>query len=139
MRKTTALFLITTASALLAGCSSGGLLHRARPDEFAVQRQTPLVVPPDFALTPPRQGAPEPFQPSSQQQTLEALFGGPAPRSDIEKNTISRAGTSVPGIRSNVGDNGTNTVAKGDLTRDIIAAPQGDGREAQAVAGSAGS
>ena len=29
----------------------------------------------------------------------------------------------------------TNTVAKGDLTRDILAAPQGDGREAQAVVG----
>ncbi|HMP55787.1 MAG TPA: DUF3035 domain-containing protein, partial [Novosphingobium sp.] len=27
------------------------------------------------------------------------------------------------------------TVAKGDLTRDILAAPQGDGREAQASAG----
>ena len=29
----------------------------------------------------------------------------------------------------------TNTVAKGELTRDIIAAPQGDGREAQTQIG----
>jgi len=35
-----------------------------------------------------------------------------------------------------VGDPGTFTVAKGDVTRDIVAAPQGDGREAQAVIGS---
>ena len=138
MRKS-ALIVLTAASALLAGCGGGGLFNRDRPDEFAVQRQSPLVVPPDFALTPPQQGAPRPAETNSQQQTLDALFGGPAPRSDVEKNTISRAGQSVPGIRSSVGDTQTNTVAKGEITRDILAAPQGDGREAQAVAGSAGS
>jgi hypothetical protein len=144
MRKTPlksfgAILLVTTASALLAGCGGGGLFNRERPDEFAVQRQSPLVVPPDFALVPPQQGAPRPTETNSQQQTLDALFGGPAPRSDVEKNTIGRAGTATPGIRSNVGDNATHTVAKGDVTRDILAAPQGDGREAQAVAGSTGS
>jgi hypothetical protein len=139
MRKTAALFLVTTASALLAGCGGGGLFNRDRPDEFAVQRQSPLVVPPDFALVPPQQGAPRPAETNSQQQTLDALFGGPAPRSDVEKNTIGRAGTAAPGIRSSVGDTQTNTVAKGEVTRDILAAPQGDGREAQAAVGSAGS
>ena len=135
MRKVTALILVTTASALLAGCGGGGLFNRDRPDEFAVQRQSPLVVPPDFALTPPQQGAPRPVETNSQQQTLDALFGGPAPRSDVEKNTISRAGTAAPGIRSAVGDPRTNTVAKGELTREIVAAPQGDGREAQTQIG----
>jgi hypothetical protein len=139
MRKTTALILVTTASALLAGCGGGGLVHNDRPDEFAVQRQSPLVVPPDFALLPPQQGAPRPTETNSQQQTLDALFGGPSPRSEVEKNTIGRAGAATPGIRSNVGDTQTNTVAKGDITRDILAAPQGDGREAQALTGSAGS
>ncbi len=135
MRKITALFLVTTASALLAGCGGGGLMNRDRPDEFAVQRQSPLVVPPDFALVPPQQGAPRPVETNSQQPTLDALFGGPSPRSEVEKNTIGRAGSAAPGIRSTVGDNQTNTVAKGELTREIVAAPQGDGREAQAVAG----
>jgi hypothetical protein len=139
MRKTTALFLVTTASTLLAGCGGGGLVHNNRPDEFAVQRQSPLVVPPDFALVPPQQGAPRPTETNSQQQTLDALFGGPSQRSDVEKNTISRAGNASAGIRSNVGDTQTNTVAKGEITREILAAPQGDGREARAVAGSAGS
>jgi hypothetical protein len=139
MRKTTALILVTTASALLAGCGGGGLVHNDRPDEFAVQRQSPLIVPPDFALLPPQQGAPRPTETNSQQQTLDALFGGPSPRSEVEKNTIGRAGAATPGIRSNVGDTQTNTVAKGDVTRDILAAPQGDGREAQALVGSAGS
>ena len=134
MRKTQSIVTLLGATALLAGCGSGGgLLHRARPDEFAVQRQAPLVVPPDFALTPPKPGAPRPTDSGVQQQTLDALFGGSAPRSPVEQNAISRAGTPAPGIRSAVGDANTNTVAKGELTRDILAAPQGDGREAQAV------
>ena len=133
MRKTTAFLTLAGASVLLSACGSGGLLNRSRPDEFAVQRQAPLVVPPDFALTPPQPGAPRPADQTAQQQAQDALFGTPAPRSEVEKNTISRAGTATPGIRSIVGDPGTNTVAKGAVTLDIIAAPQGDGREAQAV------
>lgn len=134
MRKTIALLTLLGASALLAGCGSGGgLLGRARPDEMAVQRQAPLVVPPDFALTPPKPGAPRPSNSGVQQQTLDALFGGPAPRSEVERATVGQAGGAAPGIRSAVGDPQTNTVAKGAITRDIVSAPQGDGREAQAV------
>ncbi len=133
MRKTTAFIALAGASVLLAGCGSSGLLNRDRPDEFAVQRQAPLVVPPDFSLTPPAPGAPRPNDSTTQQQTLDALFGGQAPRSEVEKTTLNRAGTAAPSIRSTVGDPATNTVSKGDVTRDIIAAPQGDGREAQAV------
>jgi hypothetical protein len=136
MRIKTALIL-ATAAASLSACSGsgGGLFGRDKPDEFAVQRQAPLVVPPDFALTPPQPGAPRPSENNSQQQTLDALFGGPAPRSDVEKNTIGRAGSAAPGIRSAI-DPATNTVAKGEVTRSILAAPQGDGREAQTSAGS---
>jgi hypothetical protein len=133
MMRTLPAFLFTaTGAALLGGCTGGAMLHHAGPDEFAVQRQTPLVVPPDFALAPPKEGQPRPTNDrSTQQDTLDALFGGPAPRSDVEKNAISRAGDSDAGIRSTVGDTKTYTVAKGSVTRDILAAPQGDGREAQ--------
>jgi hypothetical protein len=130
-----AIALATATTTLLSACGGGGLYNRQRPDEFAVQRQTPLVVPPDFALTPPGQGEPRPADRALQQQTLDVLFGGPSPRSEIEKNTISQAGDAVPGIRSSVGDLATHTVAKGSITRDILAAPEGDGREAQTAAG----
>ena len=133
MRKIPALLVLTGVSTLLAGCGSTGLFNRDRPDEFAVQRQAPLVVPPDFSLAPPAPGAPRPTEGTTQQQTLDALFGGPSPRSELEKTTLNRAGTAAPSIRSTVGDPDTNTVAKGAVTRDIMAAPQGDGREAQAV------
>jgi len=134
MRKSP-LILLATASAMLAGCGSGGgLMGRDRPDEFAVQRQAPLMIPPDFSMQPPQPGAPRPADTNLQQQTLEALFGGPQAMSAVERDTLARAGTAAPGIRSSVGDPATNTVAKGTVTRDILTAPQGDGREAQASA-----
>jgi hypothetical protein len=136
MRKSTAIILATAGATLLSACGGGGLFNRQRPDEFAVQRQTPLVVPPDFALTPPKPGEPRPTDRTLQRETLDALFGGPAQRSDVERDTISKAGDAAPGIRSSVGDLRTNTVAKGAVTRDILAAPEGDGREARTVIGS---
>ena len=135
MRKTS-LLLVAAASAMLAACGSGGgLMGRDRPDEFAVQRQAPLVVPPDFSLQPPQPGDPRPADATLQQQTLEALFGGPQARSAVERDALSRAGEAAPGIRSSVGDPETNTVAKGAVTRDILNAPQTNGTVAQATAG----
>ena len=119
--------------ALLGACGSTGVLDRQRPDEFAVQRQAPLVIPPDFSLTPPEPGAPRPAEGTAAQQALEALFGGPAPRSSVETSLLQRAGEADPGIRSSVGSAATNTVAKGAITREILAAPRGSGAEAQAV------
>jgi hypothetical protein len=134
MRKTTTLAILAGASAMLAACGTGGgILGRERPDEFAVQRQAPLVVPPDFTLTPPAPGAPRPTEGAASDQALDALFGGPAPRSSVETSALDRAGASDPGIRSEAGDPATNTVAKGSVTRDIIAAPEGDGQFAQAA------
>ncbi|PLK27053.1 DUF3035 domain-containing protein [Novosphingobium sp. TH158] len=135
MRKSIAITTLIAGSAMLSACGSSGLFNRDRPDEFAVQRQAPLVVPPDFSLTPPQPGAPRPADSSAAVQAQEALFGPGPNRSEVEKNTIGRAGSAAPGIRSTVGDPATNTVAKGAVTRDVIAAPEGDGREAQAVAG----
>ena len=134
MRKFAPLILLTGASAMLAACGGGGgVFNRERPDEFAVQRQAPLVVPPDFTLTPPAPGAPRPSEGTASEQALDALFGGPAPRSRVEASVIDRAGAAAPSIRSQVGDTETNTVAKGRVTRDIIAAPEGDGQGASAV------
>lgn len=134
MRTTNTLILLGASCAMLAACGgSGGIMGRERPDEFAVQRQAPLVVPPDFNLVPPAPGAPRPTEGTAASQALDALFGGPAPRSGVETSAIDRAGSADPGIRSSVGDAQTNTVAKGRVTRDIIAAPEGDGQVTQAI------
>ncbi|MEO1731666.1 MAG: DUF3035 domain-containing protein [Pseudomonadota bacterium] len=133
MRNVKTAILLASTGALLASCTSSGVFSRDRPDEFAVQRQAPLVVPPDFSLTPPAPGAPRPAEGTAAEQALEALFGGPQPRSEIERTTLDRAGRAEPGIRSQAGDPETNTVAKGRVTRDIIAAPEGDGATASTV------
>ena len=133
MRTIKSVILLTAGCAMLAACGGNGIFNRDRPDEMAVQRQAPLLVPPDFTLTPPAPGAPRPSEGGAAEQALEALFGGPAPRSQIESSTLDRAGSAAPGIRSTIGDPGTNTVAKGRVTRDIIAAPEGDGASAQTL------
>ncbi|MEQ1498454.1 MAG: DUF3035 domain-containing protein [Novosphingobium sp.] len=135
MRKTTGLILVTTSALLLSACGGGGMFNRNRPDEFAVQRQAPLVVPPDFALVPPAPGAPRPNDSSAAAQAQSALFGAPQPRSSVETTVGGKAGQAAPAIRSTVGDPQTNTVDKGEVARDIIAAPEGDGREAQTAIG----
>jgi hypothetical protein len=131
------LILPVVALALLGGCARGSSLDRARPDEFAVARQAPLVIPPDYALVPPQPGAarPQDAAGNAQAQTLEALFGGAAPRSAGESATLDAAGGDAadPGIRSAVGDPGTNVVDKGATTRDIVAAPASDSQDARAT------
>ncbi len=120
---------------LLSGCVHAKGYDRQRPDEFAVARQAPLVIPPDFSLVPPAPGAIRPQdQGVGQTQTLDALFGGPAPRSAAESVTVDAAGgdSNDPGVRSTAGDPKTNVVDKGSTTRDIVAAPQGDGQDARA-------
>ena len=133
MRNLKTVLALIASGALLASCGGGGLFNRDRPDEFAVQRQAPLVVPPDFSLTPPTASAPRPVEDTAADQALDALFGGPAPRSRVETSLLDRAGSAAPSIRSTVGDTATNTVAKGRVTRDIIAAPEGDGASASAI------
>ena len=61
-----------------------------------------------------------------------SLFGGTAPRSQSENSTLSQAGadSADPGIRSTAGDPSTPVVDKGTTTRDIVAAPEGDGQSA---------
>ena len=125
--------LVIAGAMSLAACASHGVSNRDRPDEFAVQRQAPLVIPPDFALVPPVPGAPRPAEGTAAQQALDALFGGPAPRSAVETSATDRAGHADQGIRSGVGDPATHTVDKGATTRAIIAAPEGDGQDARAI------
>lgn len=132
MKTLTAIALMSAAAPLLGGCGVGNLMNRQRPDEFAVQRQAPLVIPPDFALAPPQPGAPRPATHTAEYETLQAMFGGTAPRSDIERAALGHAGPAEPAIRSTGGDPKTATADKGNATRDIINAPQGDGQAAQA-------
>ena len=134
MPKVTKIVFVASGAALLASCGGTNVANRERPDEFAVQRQAPLVIPPDFSLVPPSPGAPRPQETSPSSQAIDALFGGSAPRSAGENAALDAAGrtSADPGARSTVGSPDTNVVDKGSTTRDIVAAPEGNGREASA-------
>jgi hypothetical protein len=133
MRKAlSAVLLVAALSA--AGCAS----HKSRtPDEFAVARAAPLIIPPDFSLAPPVAGtATTPGE--VQQQAIDALFGGPAPRSPGETSLIDQAsgGAQVQiGIRSTVWDPDTRVVDKGATTLQILSAPAADSSIATAQIG----
>ncbi len=132
MRKFVLMSAGLTAAGSLAACGHSGF-DRARPDEFAVARQAPLIIPPDFSLVPPKPGAARVQAQTGQAETLDALFGGNAGRSSAETATLTQAGGDVadPGVRSEVGDPGTTVVDKGQTTREIVAAPEGDGKDAR--------
>ncbi|MBN8817769.1 MAG: DUF3035 domain-containing protein [Sphingomonas sp.] len=136
MRLTLCLPLALTGILLLSACGGTSLFNRDRPDEMAVSRQPPLVIPPDFSLTPPAPGTAAAQQNTLQQQALEAMFGGTAPRSTSENSTLRQAGRSIAevGIRSSVGDTKTEVVDKGTTVQDIVSAPEGDGQAARVVA-----
>ncbi len=124
-----ALALVAPAALLVSACGGGGLFNRDRPDEFATARAAPLVIPPDFSLQPPRPGEPDTGAANASQQALQALFGGPQPRSAVENNLLQQADAerAALGARSVAGDPDTRVVSRGALVQTIVQLPQGDG------------
>jgi hypothetical protein len=120
---------IFAAVLLAAAVTSGCATHRSRaPDEFAVARSAPLIVPPDFNLAPPVAGTAGLTPGEAQQQAIDALFGGPAPRSPGETSLLDEAGrdSAQIGIRSTVWDPDTRIVDKGETTLAILSAKPAD-------------
>ena len=122
MRKVLTALVLATAVAT-SGCAM--LKNKARtPDEFAVARNAPLIIPPDFSLAPPVAGTAGLTPTEAQQQAIDALFGGPAPRSPGETSLLDAAGRNDAqmGIRSQVWDPATRIVDKGPTTLQILLA-----------------
>jgi hypothetical protein len=116
----------------LSGCT---LFRKGQaPDEFAVARNAPLIIPPDYTLTPPVAGTAGLSPQDAQSQAIDALFGGPAPRSASETSLLERAGRDRAsiGIRSTAGDPDTRIVDKGNVTTAILRAQPADAQIASA-------
>jgi hypothetical protein len=126
-------YLLIAPAILLAGCGAFGNKQKSL-DEFAVARNAPLVIPPDYSLTPPVAGTVSMSAQDAQTQAIEALFGGPAPRSATETSLLNSAGRDRAsiGIRSTAGDPDTRVVDKGQTTQAIIAAQPADSDVASA-------
>ena len=115
--------LVLAAAVTISGC--GAFQSKTRtPDEFAVARNAPLIIPPDFSLAPPVAGTTGLSPTEAQQQAIDALFGGPAQRSPGETSMLDAAGrnSAQVGIRSQVWDPDTHLVDKGPTTLQILTA-----------------
>ena len=129
--------LVLVAALATSGCAAFGGRRAKVSDEFLVARNAPLVIPPDFNLAPPVAGTQGLSAGEAQQQAIDALFGGPAPRSEAETSLLDAAGRGdAPiGIRSTVWDPETRVVDKGATTLQILAAPPANSSVASAQAG----
>jgi DUF3035 family protein len=118
------LTLVLVAAVTTTGCALGSHQRTRTPDEFAVARNAPLIIPPDFSLAPPVAGTAGLTPSEAQQQAIDALFGGPAPRSASETSMLDAAGRddAQMGIRSTVWDPDTRIVDKGPTTVQILTA-----------------
>src|SRR4051794_15475845 len=133
MRKISTILLFAGA-VTVTGCAHK---RASTPDEFAVARNAPLIIPPDFSLSPPVAGTAGLSPTDAQQQAIDTLFGSPAPRSAAETSMLEDAGRSgaQAGIRSTVWDPDTRIVDKGPTTLQILLAPPANSTVATAQAG----
>jgi hypothetical protein len=125
--------LATLGAMLLGGCSAFENLGGAKkvsPDEFKIVSHSPLTMPPNAELRPPRPGEPRPQETSPADQAKEALSptlaaripqrtGAPAPAGPVsgpsEAALVARAsqGGNDPNIRGQV-NRDTRTMAEND-------------------------
>ncbi|HWA03235.1 MAG TPA: DUF3035 domain-containing protein [Rhizomicrobium sp.] len=107
-------------------------LSKSGPDEFAVVTKAPLIVPPEFNLRPPKDGAPPTNQVEPTQAAQSALFdaqdssgaaavGGDY--SEAEKLLLASAGATNPdpSIRQQIASDGRSMEAANDsFTKDVL-------------------
>jgi hypothetical protein len=114
------LSLLAAGAMTLAGCDSirdAAGTTKAPPDEFAVVTKSPLIIPPDYNLHPPRDGAPPTNQAEPTDAAQSALFAAdpaaaakslPSDYSEAEKQLLASANAvnANPGIRQQIAADG---------------------------------
>ncbi len=87
--------ILGASAALLMGCQSvrdAAGLGKQGPDEFAVVTKQPLVIPPEYNLRPPRDGAPPTNQVQPTDSAQSALFDtDPAAAAKLVQGDFSQA------------------------------------------------
>jgi hypothetical protein len=119
--------LLAACGIALMGCQGvkdAAGLGKQSPDEFAVATKQPLVIPPDFNLRPPRDGAPPTNQVQPTDAAQSALFDDPATAakrmsgdySDAERTLLAnaRATNPDPAIRQRIAADGRAMEASDD-------------------------
>ena len=69
--------MVMALGLVLGGCGLGKAvgLNKNAPDEFSVVSKAPLVIPPDYALRPPRPGERRPQDDSPDVRASRVIFG----------------------------------------------------------------
>ena len=140
MHKTLTLAAVAVACVAVSGC--GGFrqamgVEKVAPDEFRVVTRAPLVLPPDYALRPPRPGDPRPQELRPDGQARAAVFGqdvgGQA--TPGERALVNRAGADAvdPAIRAQVDLEGAALVRKPEDFANSVIASQGSTRPSTAA------
>lgn len=89
-------FAMGCIALMASGCGVGRAVGSGKnaPDEFAIATKAPLVVPPDFALRPPRPGETRPQELSPSERAQQVLLGdaNAAPPTVGEQLLLRKAG-----------------------------------------------
>jgi Protein of unknown function (DUF3035) len=105
----TSAFVVLAGTLALAGCTGFKQavgLEPTMPDEFAVQSNPPLTIPPDYDLRPPEPGAPRPQEQSMAKQAEQVIdqAGPGAPGEQASPYRLQRS----PGDLGNLGPQSPN-------------------------------
>jgi Protein of unknown function (DUF3035) len=126
--------LVMVAILALGGCARGSVqqalgLGKRAPDEFAVVKRAPLIVPPEYDLRPPDPGAPRPNIGRTADQARIAMTGsGEAPSSAAQILGTAAPSTAAPSVANAPGatarSNGvaTGSVGAAAVADDLLAA-----------------
>jgi hypothetical protein len=127
MKTSLVLATMLVAAGATAGCTGFRKAIGAEktvPDEFRVVTKAPLVMPPDYALRPPRPGEPRPVELNTSADARTAVFGQDigTNASEGEKLLVAKAGAAAvdPDIRQQVDFEGAAIVRKSDSYSDQI-------------------
>lgn len=124
MRRTicTPVILISIAAASLGGCSAFENLGGAKkvsPDEFRIVSHSPLTMPPNAELRPPRPGEPRPQEVSPTDQAKEALSPTLANRVQQQASATPSAGdASEQALVQKAGKGGIDPNIRSTVNRD---------------------
>jgi hypothetical protein len=125
--RTARLGLIIGALAMVGGCNSlrdAMGISKHPPDEFAVVTKTPLIVPPEYNLMPPKPSVEQPRDADPQAEAIQALFPDHkvAVPSASEAMLIQKSGAAdtSSNIRTKVGGESTEIANRGADTAKIL-------------------
>ena len=112
------LCLTLTVSACGSGLSDAFAYKKNPPDEFAILKKQPLIIPPDYSLKPPNEAGSKIARSSTRVEAEQILTGREVDineiASDGEREILDRVGSnpSQNNVRAKIQNDGNNVISK---------------------------